>query len=72
LLHLYKIVNMNFYGKSVRISNDVHQQMIEHLTEAVKIGKWVENAIKEKIERDTNKGNPIFERFYDRLETKNG
>jgi len=46
--------------------------MIEHLTEAVKIGKWVENAIKEKIERDTNKGNPIFERFYDRLETKNG
>ena len=32
----------------------VHQQIVDHLSEAVKIGKWVETAIKEKIERESD------------------
>jgi hypothetical protein len=74
---------MNYSGKNIRISNDVHQQIVDHLSEAVKIGKWVETAIKEKIERENNSKYTIFNpdqnyvagivripREYDNLETK--
>lgn len=44
-------------GKNIRVSNEVHKAIVDHISEALKIGKWVENAIKEKIERESINGN---------------
>lgn len=62
---------MNYTGKNIRVSNEVHQAIVDHISEALKIGKWVENAIKEKIERESINGNknPLV-REYENLETK--
>lgn len=62
---------MNYTGKNIRVSNEIHQAIVDHISEALKIGKWVENAIKEKIEREsiTFSKNPLV-REYENLETK--
>ena len=62
---------MNYTGKNIRVSNEVHQAIVDHISEALKIGKWVENAIKEKIERESINvsKNPLV-REYENLETK--
>lgn len=58
-------------GKNIRVSNEVHQAIVDHISEALKIGKWVENAIKEKIERESINGNKnILVRDYENLEIK--
>ena len=68
-------------GKNIRVSNEVHQAIVDHISEAFKIGKWVENAIKEKIERESKfivdgKVNidkafqHVFPREYENLKTK--
>ncbi len=68
---------MNYAGKNIRVSNEVHEAIVNHISEALKIGKWVENAIKEKIERDNDKNNYIFGkvdipalRDFEKLQTK--
>lgn len=41
-------------GTNIRIAEDVHKQLIEHLKNTEKkIGKWTEIAIKEKIKKET-------------------
>jgi hypothetical protein len=57
-------------GKNIRVSNEVHQSIIDHLSDAIKIGKWVETAIKEKIEKETLKDSPLPQREFERLTTK--
>lgn len=40
-------------GTNIRVSDDIHKQLIEHLKNTEKkIGKWTDLAIKEKIERE--------------------
>lgn len=62
---------MNYTGKNIRVSNEIHQAIVDHISEALKIGKWVENAIKEKIEREsiTVSKNPLL-REYENRQTK--
>jgi len=37
---------------NIRVSNDVHKYLVEHLNAKQKIGAWVDEAILEKIERE--------------------
>ena len=44
---------MNKYkGKNIRVSNECHDGLVEHLPGKVIMGKWVEEAIEEKKERE--------------------
>lgn len=48
---------------TITICKDVKASLIEYLASKIKIGKWVEEAIEEKRQRETNgNGNPILER----------
>lgn len=41
-------------GTNIRVADDVHKLLIEHLKNTEKkIGKWTEIAIKEKIKKET-------------------
>lgn len=43
-------------GTNIRVDNEVHKMLVEHLKNTEKkIGKWTEIAIKEKIKRETKK-----------------
>lgn len=45
-------------GTNIRVDNDVHRLLIEHLKNTEKkIGKWTEIAIKEKVDKETTKPN---------------
>jgi len=47
---------------NVRVSNEVHAELVKHLPPKIKIGPWVDEAIKEKIEREKTQENVILER----------
>ena len=47
---------------NVRVSKDVHAALVTHLPPKIKIGQWVDEAIREKIEREKTKENVILER----------
>ncbi len=48
---------------TITICKDVKASLLSYLTPDIKIGKWVEKAIAEKRERETNgDGNVILER----------
>jgi hypothetical protein len=43
-------------GTNIRVSEDVHKELVEHLKNTEKkIGKWTDIAIREKIKKETNK-----------------
>ena len=49
--------------KSIRITEEAHKLLVNHSEkEPVKMGKFASVAIKEKIERDNTKENPVLER----------
>jgi hypothetical protein len=39
--------------QNVSIHSDVHKDLVAHLPDFIKLGKWVEQAIKEKIKRES-------------------
>lgn len=47
---------------NVRVSNEIHAELVKHLPPKIKIGPWVDEAIKEKIEREKTQENVILER----------
>lgn len=58
LFRIFALFNVILYnmpnGTNIRIDNDVHKSLIEHLKNTEKkIGKWTEIAIKEKINKES-------------------
>lgn len=41
-----------FAFMNVRISDEVHADLVKHLPQKIKIGPWVDEAIREKIEKE--------------------
>lgn len=59
-----------YKGKNIRVTQEAHQQAVDHCGKKLIVGAWVSEAIEEKIIRDQQKDNIVLQRYGKEKETK--
>lgn len=59
-----------YKGKNIRVTEEAHQQAVNHCGKKLIVGAWVSEAIEEKLQRDQEKENVILQRYGKQKETK--
>ncbi len=60
-------MDTKYKGKNIRVSDDHHAKIVSHIPKKVTVGGWVEEAIDEKIERETTGEKAQYDKKLNRI-----